>query len=111
MGAVLWSVAGVGGTVGLATFPLAYATVGRTKSVFSVVAAGLVATVLGAWMVPGLLSVLSQWPIYSNNIGDAEFLIVLLIPVIAMFGAVAWVSARERHNANVVGRAYARPNK
>jgi hypothetical protein len=93
----LWSVAEVGGIIGLATFPLAYATVGRTKSVFSIAPAGLVATVLSAWIDLGLLSALwSGWPTISEKLGVSQYLIALMLPIIAMFGACAWAAARER---------------
>jgi hypothetical protein len=93
----LFGVAEAGGIIGLATFPLAYGTVGRTKSVFTIVPAGLVATVLGVWIGFGLSSALwSQWPGISEKLGVSQFLIPLLIPVIAMFGACAWAAARER---------------
>jgi hypothetical protein len=89
--------AAVGGIIGLATFPLAYATVARTRSVFTVVPAGLGATVLGIWIDFGLLSALwSKWPTISEKLGVSQFLVALLLPVIAMFGACAWAAARER---------------
>jgi hypothetical protein len=87
-----YGVAEMGSIIGVATFPLAYATVGRTRSVFSIVPAGLVATVVGAWFGFALLSALDASRITVDN----AFLLMLLIPVIAMFGGCALAAARER---------------
>ena len=87
-----YGVAEMGSIIGVATFPLAYATVGRTSSVFSIVPAGLIATVVGAWVGFALLSALNASRITVDN----AFLLMLLIPVIAMFGGCAWAAARER---------------
>jgi hypothetical protein len=95
-------VAVMGSIIGVATFPLAYAIVGRTKNVFSIVPVGLVATVLGAWLGLGLLSGLNRSPWASIIIEDNGFWLFLLIPVIAMFGACAWAAARERRQ--IAGR-------
>jgi hypothetical protein len=95
-------VAEMGSIIGAAAFPLAHATVGRTRSVFSIVPAGLVATVLGAWVGFVLLVALRNWPPASNMIRDSVVLLFLLIPVVAMFGACAWAAARERRR--IAGR-------
>jgi hypothetical protein len=91
-----YAVAEMGSVIGVVAFPLAYATVGRTKSVFSIVPAGLIATVLGGWAGLSLSSVLKEWPPTSNMTPDNAILLWFLTPVIAMFGACAWVGARER---------------
>lgn len=107
-GAFLWWPAFVGGMIGLITFPIAYAWVARTNNVTSIVAAGLVATILGAWIGWGSISVLTNFefahaskiPIsleYGALIAVHAFL--ALLPVIAMFCACAWVAARERRKA------------
>ncbi|HEY5096004.1 MAG TPA: hypothetical protein VII69_12890 [Candidatus Eremiobacteraceae bacterium] len=97
--------------IGLITFPIAYAWVARTNNVTSIAAPGLVATILGAWIGWGSASVLtnfefehvSQIPISLKygalNVAHA---FLALLPVIAMFGACAWVASRERRKA--VGR-------
>ena len=86
----------VGGIIGVASFPIAYATVGRTRNVLSVVPAGLLATVLGAWIGFEMLTALQSWLPFLNNLGGGWFLIFLSFPIIAMFGACAWIAARER---------------
>jgi hypothetical protein len=92
-----WSVGQIGGIIGLATFPLAYATVGRTNNVFAVVPAGLIATVLGVWISFGLLAALSNlWPAIAEKLGVSLFLVDVALPVVAMFGACAWAAKRER---------------
>jgi hypothetical protein len=93
----IWSGALVGGIIGIVTFPLAYATVGRTINVLAVVPAGLVAAILGVWIALGMLSASwSAWPASSWKLGVGEWVVALLLPIVAMFWACAWAAARER---------------
>lgn len=94
--------AGFGAMIGLITFPIAYATVARTKSLFSVVPAGLVGTVLGAWVGLGMLVALDHWPRIVDAFNGNATLYVLLLAIAAMFGSCAWAAARERRK--IAGR-------
>lgn len=99
----LWPISETGSVIGLVMFPIAYASVARTNSVWSIVPAGLLATVLGAWI--GWESLAALTGFYSRHLSYgaivgliiyAADIILAVLPVIAMFGACAWAAARER---------------
>ena len=90
-----------GAVIGVLTFPIAFATVARTRNVLTVVPIALPATILSCWIGGAILSALAP----QLRIPDWQtpwllplgFLVVF--PVASMFAGCAWAAARERRRS------------
>jgi len=88
-----------GAVIGVLSFPIAYATVARTRNVFVVVPAALVATVVGCWIGMALLAWLDSTfhiPMWGEPWAWFTLALMIVFPVATMFWACAWAAARER---------------
>jgi hypothetical protein len=89
----------VGAVIGMLSFPIAYAAVARTRNLFVIVPAALVATVVGCWVgatiAGGLVFVIQKFEWGAPWVW-ISLALTIVFPVGSMFWACAWAAARER---------------